>query len=91
MKNTFTYPALAALLLFAAGQQVHDCQAMGSRNGAVQQQDDRTDEGHREQDQKSKRPADVLSPEGKGSEKKGKTSPRKKPRLKYRDESKCQC
>jgi hypothetical protein len=91
MKNTIVYLALTAAPLLVSGSPVHDSYAMGSTNGAIQQQDDRTDEGHREQDQRSKKPGDVLSPEEKGSAEKGKASPEKKPRLKYRDESKCRC
>jgi hypothetical protein len=91
MKNTIVYLALMAAPLLVSGSQVHDSYAMGSTNGAVQQQDDRTDEGHREQDQRSKKPGDVLSPKEKDPQEREKASPEKKPRLKYRDESKCPC
>ena len=87
MKNTITYLALAAALLFAAGPQVHVCHAMGSKNGAVQQ----PDEGSRTEDQKEKKAGDALSPTDKESPEKKKAPPQKKPRLKYRDRFECSC
>jgi len=86
MKNTITYLAFAALM-FAACPQVHVCHAMGSKNGAVQQQD----EGSRAQDQKDKKPGESLSPKDKESPEKNKAPQQKKPRLKYRDQFECTC
>ena len=87
MKNTITYLAFAAVLLFATGPQVHVCHAMGSKNGAVQ----KPDEGFRTEDQKDKKAGDALSPTGKESPEKKKAPPQKKPRLKYRDQFECSC
>ena len=87
MKNTITYLAFAAVLLFATGPQVHVCHAMGSKNGAAQQ----SDEGSRTEDQKDKKPGDVLSPKDKESSEKKKAPSQKKPRLKYRDQFECSC
>jgi hypothetical protein len=87
MKNKVTYLALAAVLLFAAGPQVHAAYAMGSKGGAVQQ----PDEGSHTEDQKDKNPGDALSPKDKESSEKKKEPPKKKPRLKYRDQFECSC
>jgi hypothetical protein len=87
MKSTVTYLALAAALFLAAGPQVRVCLAMGSKNGAAQQ----PDEGSRTEDQKDKKPGDVLSPKGKESPETKKAPPQKKPRLKYRDQFECSC
>jgi hypothetical protein len=87
MKNTITYLAFTAVWLFATGPQVHVCHAMGSKNGAAQQPDERS----RTEDQKDKKPGDALSPQGKESPEKKNTSPQKKPRLKYRDQFECSC
>jgi hypothetical protein len=89
MKNTIMYPALAAALLFAAGPQVQDLAAADSGNSAVQQRDDgsRTEDRGRE----TMTPKAVLAPGEQGFPEKQKESPQKKPRLKYRDQSKCSC
>ena len=87
MKNTITYLAFAAVLLFATGPQVHVCHAMGSKNGAVQ----KPDEGFRTEDQKDKKAGDVVSPKDKESLERKKLPPRNKPRLKYRDRFECSC
>jgi hypothetical protein len=86
MKNAITYLAFAALF-FAAGPLVHECHAMGARNGAVQQRD----EGSRAEDRKDRTPEDVSSEKKKGAPEKEQAPPQKKPRLKYRDQSKCPC
>jgi hypothetical protein len=87
MKNSITYLALAAVLLFAAGPQVPVCHAMGSRNGAPQQPDEKS----RTEDQKDKKPGDAVSPKDTESPEKKKAPPQKKPRLKYRDQFECSC
>ena len=87
MKSTITNLALAAVLLFTAGPLVHVYHTMGSKNGAAQQ----PDEGSRTEDQKDKKPGDVLSPKDKESPEKKKAPPQTKPRLKYRDQFECSC
>jgi hypothetical protein len=86
MKTAITYLAFAALFL-AAGPQVHECHAMGSKNGTVQQRD----EGSRAEDQKERTPEDVRLQKEKDAPEKEPVPPQKKPRIKYRDQSKCRC
>ena len=87
MKNTTTYLALAASLLFSTGPIADVVHAMGAKGGAAQQ----PDEGPHTRDQKEQKPGDALSPKDKESPEKKKAPQQKKPRLKYRDQFECSC
>ncbi len=78
-----------ALLLFA-GVPTASVLSMGAKNGVVQSPDKKTDESQHVGDQ-DKQPGDGMSSKESNTLDKGKSSPTKKPRLKYRDEPGCSC
>ena len=91
MKSIIICIALATAPLLFPSIQPQQILAMGSKGGGVQPQDTGKDEEHREKDHEGEKPGETTPPKDSGSQKKGKSPPEKKPRLKYRDESKCQC
>jgi hypothetical protein len=91
MKSIIVRIALVTALVLVADVLPHSVLAMGSKSGAVQPQDIKTDERHLERDHEGKGTGDGLSSKESGTQNKEKAPPAKRPRLKYRDESKCSC
>jgi len=88
--STITIVLGTALLLFA-GVQAESMLAMDAKGTAVQLPDNKTDERHLEIDHEGKGTGEGLSSKESDTQKKEKAPPVKRPRLKYRDESKCSC
>lgn len=65
--------------------------AMDSKGSVVQPEDNRKKEKKPETDHEDKGTGKDLSPENNDAQKKEKTPPEKKPRIKFRDESGCPC
>jgi hypothetical protein len=91
MKSLVVRIALVTALVLVADVLPHNILAMGSKGGAVQPQDIKTDERYLERDHEGKGTRDGLSSKESDTQKKEKAPPAKRPRLKYRDESKCSC
>ncbi len=90
MRSAIFIIVLGTALLLTANVQAESMLAMGAKNGTVQPTDNKTDEGRSEGNQ-VKQSGDGLSSIGSNTLNKGKSSPPKKPRLKYRDEPGCSC
>jgi len=91
MKSLVVRIALVTALVLVADVLPHNILAMGSESGAGHSQDIKTDERHLERDHEGKGTGEGLSSKESGTQKKEKAPPVKRPRLKYRDESKCSC
>ncbi len=92
MKLAIITIVLGTALLLTANVPAESMLAMGAKDGAVQSTDNETDEGRSEGNQvKQKQSGDGLSSQESNTVNKGKSSPAKKPRLKYRDEPGCSC
>jgi hypothetical protein len=91
MKSIIICIAFVMAPLFTAEVQPGNILAMGSKSGAGHSQDIKTDERHLERDHEGKGTGEGLSSKESGTQKKEKAPPAKRPRLKYRDESKCSC
>jgi hypothetical protein len=90
MRSVIITIVLGTALLLFAGVPVGSVLAMGAKNNAVQLPDNKTDESQRVRDQ-DKRTGDDISSKESNTHNKGKPSPTKKPRLKYRDVPGCSC
>ncbi len=86
---TIIVPLITALLHFAP-VEAGNVLAMGAKGDAVQSRDNKTGESQSEENQ-GKQTGDALSTKGSNTKNMGKTSPEKRPRLKYRDEPGCSC
>jgi hypothetical protein len=86
MRPTIITSSMVTALVLVAGVQAGTVLAIGSKGEAVHPQDNKTNERHFE----GKGTEEGLSSKESGTQKE-KASPQKKPRLKYRDESKCSC
>jgi hypothetical protein len=90
MRSVIITIVLGTALLLTAGVQAESILAMGAKNSAVQPRDNKTDESQTERN-RVKQTGDDVSSKGSNTLNKGKSSPEKKPRLKYRDEPGCSC
>jgi hypothetical protein len=88
MKSATITIVLGTALFLAAGVQAK-CM-LATENPAVQTRDNKTDESQTERN-RVKQTGDGLSSKESNTLNKGKPSPTKKPRLKYRDEPGCSC
>jgi hypothetical protein len=86
MRPTIIASSMVTAFVLAAGVQAGTVLAIGSKGEAVHPQDNKTNEKHFE----GKGTGEGLSSKESVTQKKN-VSPQKKPRLKYRDESKCSC
>jgi hypothetical protein len=91
MKSLVVRIALVTALVLIADVLPHNILAMGSRGSVVPSQDIKTDGKHLEGDYENKGFGEGFSSKESGTQKKEKAPPAKRPRLKYRDESKCSC
>ncbi len=90
MRSTVITIVLVTVLLPFAEVQAGSMLAMGAKNSVVQSPDNKTDENQRIRNQDKKAGDDISSRES-GTYNSGKSSPKKKPRLKFRDEPGCSC
>ena len=90
MRSAVITIVLVTVLLPFAGVQAASTLAMGAKNSVVQSSDNKTDENQPQRDQDKKTGDDISSRES-GTYNRGKSSPEKKPRLKFRDEPGCSC
>ncbi len=90
MRSAIIIIVLGTALLLFAGVQAENVLAMGAKNATVLSPDNKTDESRTERNQ-DKQTGDGLSSKESSTLNKGKSSPEKKPRLKYRDEPGCSC
>jgi hypothetical protein len=91
MKSIVVRVVLVMSLLLVADVLPHNILAMGSKGDAGHSEDIKTDKRQLERDHEDKGSEDGLSSEESGTQRKEKAPPAKRPRLKYRDESKCSC
>ncbi len=85
------YTALVTTALFLSGVEKGNILAMGSKGDVVQSQNITQDKKHSTKEHEGETTGAGFSPERSGPGKKEKALPDKKPRIKYRDESKCSC
>ena len=90
MRSVIITIVLGTALLLFAGVPAESVFAMGAKNGAVQTEDNTTDAGKTEIDQK-RQTKDGISSKESGAHNKEKPSMEKRPRLKYRDVPGCSC
>ncbi len=89
MKSVITSIVLVLALPFLIDRQAERTLAIGAKGDAVQQ-DSTKDENQHVRNQGKKTGDDISSRES-GTDNSGKSSPKKKPRLKFRDEPGCSC
>ncbi len=90
MRSAIFIMVLGTALVLFEGAQTENVLAMGAKSSVVQHTDKETDEGRPEGNQ-AKQSGDGLSSKESNTLNRGKSSPTKKPRLKYRDEPGCSC
>jgi hypothetical protein len=91
MKSIIICIAFVIALLFTADVEPGNILAMGSKSGVAHSHDIKTEKRHLERDHEGKGTGEGLSSKESGTQKNEKAPPAKRPRLKYRDESKCSC
>ncbi len=90
MRSSLISIVLVFALAFFVYGQAKPALAMGAKGDAVQQRGSTTDENEMKRNQLRKPGADMAS-HVTDTRDKGKPSPERKPRLKYRDEPGCSC